>query len=619
MILPFSQYRTLLFTYVKPHRGQMLLLLFLLLSGIGLQLLNPLLLSSFIDGALAKYPLAALLRITLFFIVVALGGQVIAVLEGYIAGRIAWATTNALRSDVALHCLHLDMDFHHAHTPGEMIERIDGDVSMLNEFFSRFVISVLANALFLCGVIVVIWRIDWRIALALAAYALGTLAIMLYLRRFGISPWISARQASADLFGFLEERLSGTEEIRASGASAYMLARLYPLLRQRFQTKRHALTISMLLVQATKLLFTGGTALAFALGAYYAKAGVLSIGTVYLLFNYVEQLVQPLMQISRNLDNFQQAAASLARVLTLLQLQPLVKDGTGMQLTANVGKALGIVFQDVSFGYRIDEPVLKDISFSITPGEILGVLGRTGSGKTTLTKLLFRLYDPQHGTIRLLQYPHTDHSAMVPPSAPLDEGNDTQRYPQRAGAAVPEGIDIRTERLSNVRQRIGLVTQHVQLFHASIRDNVTLFDDSISDESILAALRQLGLWEWYQSLPQGLDTMLAASGDGLSAGEAQLLALTRVFLRQPAIIVLDEATARIDPATEALIEQAIDRLLHKRTAIIIAHRLSTVRRADTLLILEDGRIREQGTRAALQQDPTSRFSHLLHTGQEGIV
>lgn len=224
--------------------------------------------------------------------------------------------------------------------------------------------------------------------------------------------------------------------------------------------------------------------------------------------------------------------------------------------------------------------VIQNLSFKVEPGEVLGLLGRTGSGKTTLTRLLFRLYDPARGTIRL--------------------GNK----------------DLRQTRLADLRTTIGMVTQDVQLFHATVRDNLTFFDKSSDDERILQALDALGMRSWYESLPDGLDTMLAANGGGLSAGEAQLLAFARVFLKDPAVVILDEASSRLDPATERLLEQAIDRLLQGRTSIIIAHRLSTIQRADTLMVLEGGRVLEYGPRAQLAANSHSHFAHLLRTAHE---
>jgi ABC-type multidrug transport system fused ATPase/permease subunit len=222
------------------------------------------------------------------------------------------------------------------------------------------------------------------------------------------------------------------------------------------------------------------------------------------------------------------------------------------------------------------------MTLSLAPGQILGLLGRTGSGKTTLSRLLLRLYDPQAGAVRL------------------------------------GGVDLRDLALADLRGRVGVVTQDVQLFHASLRENLRFFDPSVDDARIAAALAELGMGEWLAGLPQGLDT-LVGGGQGLSAGEAQLLAFARVFLKDPGLIILDEASSRLDPASERLLERAVGRLLAGRSAIIIAHRLGTVQRADQIAILDGGRLAEHGPRAALAGDPESRFSRLLRGGMQEVL
>jgi ABC-type multidrug transport system fused ATPase/permease subunit len=227
--------------------------------------------------------------------------------------------------------------------------------------------------------------------------------------------------------------------------------------------------------------------------------------------------------------------------------------------------------------------VLHDVSFSLDPGQVLGLLGRTGAGKTTIARLLLRLYDPTSGTVSV------------------------------------GGVDLRSVAPRDVRERVALVTQEVQLFAASVRDNLTFFNREIDDARIVGALEALGLERWYRSLPFGLDTPLAADGSGLSAGEAQLVAFARVFLCDPGLVILDEASSRLDPATERAIERAVDVLLRGRTGIVIAHRLATVARADSLLILEGGCVVEYGERTALAADEASRFASLLRTGLEVVL
>ena len=272
------------------------------------------------------------------------------------------------------------------------------------------------------------------------------------------------------------------------------------------------------------------------------------------------------------------------RVRELYQTTSQLPDGPGRPIPNG---ALEINFEAVSYRYGERGLVLRDISFQVEPGQVLGLLGRTGSGKTTLTRLLLRLYDPSSGAIRL--------------------GNAHGR------------VDVREARLAELRQHIGVVTQEVQLFRATVRDNLTFFSQDIPDERIMSVIAELGLQPWYAALPNGLDTELQGGHGGLSAGEAQLLAFTRVFLKDPGLVILDEASSRLDPATERLIEHAVHRLLVGRTGLIIAHRLGTVHRADHILILDQGRIGEYGAYQALANDPASRFYQLLRTGLEEVL
>ena len=282
----------------------------------------------------------------------------------------------------------------------------------------------------------------------------------------------------------------------------------------------------------------------------------------------------------------QKAGAAIARVRELLDRETQLLDEGERRLPAG---ALSVELDGVDFTYDDDNGdgdgrrVLHDLDIRIEAGRTLGVLGRTGSGKTTVARLLARLYDPEAGELRLGGVPATRAS------------------------------------LASLRSRVGMVTQDVQLFHATIRDNLTFFDDRIADDRLWEVLEELGLAGWVRAKPQGLDTMLQAGGGGLSAGEAQLLAFARIFLEDSGLVILDEASSRLDPATEQLIERAITRLLRDRTGFIIAHRLETVERADDILILEDGRVVEYGEREALVADESSRFSRLLRAGIEEVL
>jgi ATP-binding cassette subfamily B protein len=324
------------------------------------------------------------------------------------------------------------------------------------------------------------------------------------------------------------------------------------------------------------------SAIAIAVYSSYSlfQAGLLTVGTVYLVVRYVDLLGRPIRELTQQVENLQTVGVSMERVEELLAIQPQIKDGKGEIIP---GGMLSVDFEKLSFAYKDDEPVLKEVSFSLEEGKILGLLGRTGSGKTTIARLLFHLYEQQEGTIKL------------------------------------GGVDIRDASLAQLRQRVAMVTQDVQLFEASIRDNLTFFNREIPDSRLLEVIEALELKDWFDNLPDGLDTVLETGGRSLSAGEAQLLAFTRIFLRDPGLVILDEASSRLDPATEQLIERAITKLLKGRTGIIIAHRLGTVERADQILILEDGDILENGNRSTLASDKDSRFYHLLKTGLEEVL
>ena len=239
---------------------------------------------------------------------------------------------------------------------------------------------------------------------------------------------------------------------------------------------------------------------------------------------------------------------------------------------------------DITFGYNPEEPILKGVTMQLEKGKILGLLGRTGSGKTTMARLLLRLYDTDAGQIRI------------------------------------GDIDIRDLMLDELRERVAIVTQNVQMFQATVRDNLTLFDQDITDEHIDKVISGLGLTEWIDGLSDGLDTKITTGGGGLSAGQSQLIAFARVLLiKNPDLVILDEASSRLDPATEHLVERSVGRLLEGRTAIIIAHRLSTVQRADEIMIIEQGEIAEHGDRRDLAADGSSRFHQLLKTGLEDVL
>lgn len=580
MNLPFKAYWDLLAQHIRPQRGRFILLACMLFGSIGLRILTPQIMRSFIDSALAGAALSALSWTALAFIGVALLQQVIAVSVTYLGENVSWTATNALRAELAWQALNLDMRFHNDHAPGELIERIDGDVTELATFFSQFALNLLSNALLLVGILIAVFLEDWRVGLGLAIFSLATILIMGRLKDIAVPHQKARRQAEAKMYGFLEEQLAGMEDLRSSGAVDFSIRELFRHQGTILIHNRRAHFKRWIIENAMGLALTTGTLLAMISGYWLFTAGLVTVGTVYLFVHYITLLEEPFWAMTHEIESFQTIGACVERLTEFRNFRSHLQDGPGFAIAS---QPLALSFDDVTFSYNRDDPILAGLSFHLPAGSVLGLLGRTGSGKTTLARLIFRLYDPTSGAIKM------------------------------------EGTDIREAKLETLRRSVAIVTQDVQLFRASVRDNLTFFDRSIPDEQIRATLEELELGDWYRSLPRGLDTRLDTGSRSLSAGEAQLLALARVFLRNPGLVILDEASSRLDPATEQRLERAIDKLLRNRTAIIIAHRLGTVHRADQIMILEDGRISEYGDRQQLAADPSSRFYRLLQTGLEEVL
>jgi len=580
MNISFKSYWNLLSDHIRPQKGRFFLLAAMLFGSIGLRIFAPQIMRQFIDAALAGEALSTLTWTAIGFIGIALFQQGVHIGVIYLGENVAWTATNALRAELAEHAVHLDMRFHNNHTPGELIERIDGDVTELSTFFSQFALNLIANGLLLIGILVALFIEDWRAGVAFTIYSVLTVTILGRVKDIAVPHQKARREAEAQLFGFIEEQLSGTEDVRSSGATGFSIRELFRHQSEVLTHNRKAQFKKWIIENAMGLALTLGTLLAITSGYWLFTLGMVTIGTVYLFVHYLSLLEEPFWAMTHEIESFQTIGACVERLTEFRALKPEVMNEAGLEIESH---PLKLTFDEVTFSYNGNDSVLSRLSFDLKPGSVLGLLGRTGSGKTTIGRLIFRLYDVNAGSIKI---------------------NDR---------------NVKDLRLESLRRNIAIVTQDVQLFKASIRKNLTFFDRSIPDDKIIATLEELELGDWYRALPNGLDSELETGSRSLSAGEAQLLAFTRVFLRNPGLVILDEASSRLDPATEQKLEHAIDKLLKGRTAIIIAHKLDTLHRADDVLILDKGNIVEYGNRKGLASDSTSRFYQLLQTGMEEVL
>lgn len=568
---------TWLLRYLYPVRGRLLLLLIMLLVSTACQLINPQLVQQFIDTAAAQGAISTLLTLAGIYLLIAVFTQFITVAISYVGNDISWRATNTLRGDLLRHCLGLDMHFHNRKTPGEMIERIDGDVTGMSNFFAMFIAQVIGSFILLIGILGYMFTVNWPIAAVMTVFTFLSIGSMVFIRNMGVNSSKDERSASAALFGLIEERIAGIEDVQANGAVPYVMNRFHGAMRKVFLSGRKAWMLRVIPWNSTVVLFSIAVTVVLLLGVHYYLIGQISIGTLFLIFQYTQMLNTPIEQLGDQIQEFQKAKSGMLRAREILSLRSEIEDGTKTQLPDG---ALGLEFKQVTFGYNEDRVVLHDISFDVQPGQRLGIIGRTGSGKSSISRLLLRLYNINSGTIRI------------------------------------GGEDIRSLKLETLYRRVGMVTQDVQLFDGTLRDNLTLFDPIVSDESILETTARLGLRQWIDGLSNGLDTHLSSGGTSLSAGEAQLFALTRVFLTNPSIIVLDEPSSRLDAATEAMLQVAVDQLMEQCTGIVIAHRLATLEQVDTIMVLQHGRIVEFGSREELANTPSSHYARLLRTGME---
>ncbi len=575
-----GSHRDLVGLLVPEWRGYSGVAVLVAIAGV-LPVAAPLLTRVVIDRAAEGASSAELWPLALFAVLAAVGVQFASIAAAWWATTVAWRSTDRLRGELTAHTLDLGLDHHARHGTGAGVQRIDGDLASVSDLLGGVIKVVGTGVVTLIAIGVSLFALSPALGLGYTIYLVAFIGLVVALRRRSVGESAAEMGATGALLGEIEEALGAAEDLRTLGAGAHVRRRLVDHSRAWAVAVRTTFSSWLSIHRLVQGGVTAGLVLAIGASGLLLGTDALTIGTSFALLQFALQSRRPLDEMIGQLDLVQRAAGAMRRVAELRAEPPAVPDDGDGDLPDG---ALSVAIDGVAFAYGDGPAVLDDVTIHVPAGSQLGLVGRTGSGKTTLARLILRMADPSAGAVRL---------------------GDT---------------DLRSLRLDAVRERVAFLDQHARLFTATLRDNVRLFRERAegADGEVLAALDAVGLSALVASLPDGLDTVVGPGGTTLSAGEAQLVSLARIWLRDPSLVVLDEATASVDPATEARISAAVDALLVGRTAVIVAHRLSTLDRVDQIAVLDHGRLVEVGPRADLAAADGSFAALLAVARADGV-
>ena len=520
-----------------------------------------------LDGMAVPEALRLLVLLLLGAVMLRLGLQGIQTFNVQAVGQ---RLTARIRDDLFAHAMALSLRFHDRTPVGKLLTRLTSDVDALAEVFGSGAVGVLADLVTLLVIAVTMISIEWRLGLLLLVSQVPVVLGILWLQgRFRKAPY-RVREELSQLNADLQENLQGLEVVQMFRREATNSARFSQVTAAYREAVNGTILFDSAISAFIEWVALSAVAVVLALGGWMVLGSAMGLGTLTTFILYSQRLFDPLRQLAERFTQIQGGLTAVERIGELLE-QPIEiadlpaseRSAAAIQSGSKRASAGEVIFDNVSFAYREDDPILTDLSFRIAPGEHVALVGPTGSGKTTVIRLLCRLYEPQRGRILL------------------------------------DGIDIRQLPIPTLRQRLGVVLQDTFLFSGNVADNLRL-DAPISSEALHQICAELGLEPLLRRLPDGLATELRERGGNLSSGERQLLSVARVAIRDPSVLVMDEATAFLDPSTEATLQRDLDRLLRQRTAIVIAHRLATVEAADRILVLRRGRLIEQGSHTALR-------------------
>ena len=507
--------------------------------------------------------------------------------QSYNIQSVGQRLTARIRNDLFAHSMSLSLRFHDKMPVGKLLTRLTSDVDALSEVFGSGAVGVLADFVSLIVISVTMILIEWRLGLLLLIVQIPVTLFILWLQKRYRKQNYKVREELSQLNANFQENLQGLEVVQ--------MFRRESLNGQNFfktgTNYKHAVNGTIFYDSSISAFIEwvslAAVALVISLGGYMVTAGAMGLGTLTTFILYSQRLFEPLRQLAERFTQIQGGLTAVERISELLEKKIEIYDQinhkAGNKELSNSNKTvLGeVLFENVSFFYRKDEPIINDLSFKIKPGDHVALVGPTGSGKTTLIRLLCRLYEPQKGNIYI------------------------------------DGQNIKSIPIASLRRQLGVVLQDTFLFSGNVADNLRL-DSSIDNQRLKDICSDLGLDNLLKKLPNGLDTYIRERGGNLSSGERQLLSIARVAIRDPKVLIMDEATAFMDPSTEATLQRDLDRLLEKRTALVIAHRLATIEASDRILVMRKGSLIEQGTHEELR-DLGGLYSQLSELQEKGLT
>jgi len=550
-----------LFGFLAPFKLHMLVLVVLVIVNTLTNLASPIVLKSAIDDYVVKGNLHGLLGIFAIYLGLVVIGWATMVGRSYLVGLIGNKFVYKLREKVFNHIQDLSTSFFSKTRAGDIISRIVNDVSTLRDTFVWGFLSLLGDTLTLVGVIAAMFAMSVQLTLVTLS-VIPLLVLIAYI--FGgplKRAYLQVRQKISDVSTRVQEIVSGVRVIQAYTREEDAVRAFQKVSHETFEASMRAVKVVTIFFFLLPIVFSLGSTIVLWYGGYLASVGGVTIGVLVAFTSYVNFFFRPIMTLMGFYDSLQGALAAASRVFYLLDVEPEIKDAPG---AIEVSRARGeIVLDHVYFEYEPGQPVLRDICLHIRPGERIAIVGPTGAGKTTLVSLIARFYDVTRGRILL------------------------------------DGLDVRKITQRSLRRQIGFVPQETFLFPGTVRENIRIGRPDATDEEVEEVCRKLGIHEFISRLPNGYETQVGEQGIGLSTGQKQLISIARCMIRDPPILILDEAMYSVDPYTEILIERALSQLMAGRTTIIIAHRLSMARIADRIVVLEGGRVVEEGTHEEL--------------------